>query len=302
MTEAVADPPTHVLTIDVEDWYHLSGEQIRGTGRLQPERLAGQLDRLLELLARHGSRATFFCLGGSLAQAPQLVRQIAAAGHEVGTHGWGHEPIRQIGLAAFREDLRRSIDWLQDLLGRPVQGYRAPAFSVTAEQLAGFHDACFELGLSYDSSVFPIRGARYGIPNAPAMPHVVREGNGRRFVELPLSTVQWAGRTWPVAGGGYWRLLPVTVILWAIRRLEQEGRPMVTYLHPYEFDRQRLSATEAAGWSLRSVKHGFKQNLRRQTMYSKLDVVLARHRFTAVEDYLRERPRLPTYDPGADLL
>jgi polysaccharide deacetylase family protein (PEP-CTERM system associated) len=281
-----------VLTVDVEDWYHLTGEQIRGAGTLRPEVLARQIDRLLGLLDRHDCRATFFCLGGSLSQSPELVRRIAEAGHEVGTHGWGHQLISRVGLDAFREDLRRSIGWLEDLLGRAVHGHRAPAFSVTRAQLEGFYDICFEAGLQYDSSVFPIAGRRYGIPDVRPEPHTVRSQGDRRLVELPLSTVRWLGRTWPVAGGGHWRILPVGAIHASIRTLTRLGRPMVTYLHPYEFDTQRLSAFEAAGVSGRSLKHDLKQNLRRGSMYRKLDTILAAHRFGAAEDYIRDVGRI----------
>jgi len=277
----------NVLTIDVEDWYHLAGEQFRGAGTLRPDILARQIDRVLELLARHGCRATFFCLGGSLAKVPQLVGRIADAGHEIGTHGWGHQPILQIGLGAFRADLDRSIAWLQELLGRPVLGYRAPAFSVAPAQLDEFYDICLAAGLAYDSSVFPIRGRRYGIPTARPEPHVVREAGGRRLIEIPLATLPWLGRRWPVAGGGYWRIMPAGLIATAVARLNRAGQPMVTYLHPYEFDAQRLSAVAAAGPSWRSLKHGCKQNLKRGSIYGKVDAILSAYPFGAVEDYLR---------------
>lgn len=288
MASSPSQQLTNILSIDVEDWYHLSGEQIRGRGDI----LAWQLDRLLGLLAAHHTRATFFCLGGSLVESPQLVRRIAEAGHEVATHGWGHQPITQIGLDAFAVDLRRSLDWLRDLLGRPVNGHRAHAFSVRADQLEAFYDVCFEAGLTYDSSVFPIRGRRYGIPGANPAPHVVRDRDGRQLVEIPLSTLEWGRRVRPVAGGGYWRLMPLRTIRRCIERVNALGRPMVTYLHPYEFDPRPLSALKAAGLSLRSLKHGLKQNLNRRSMFGKLDAVLAAHRFGAVEDYLRESGRL----------
>ncbi len=287
-----SQPPINILTIDVEDWYHLTGEQIRGSGTHRPDILARQLDRLLGLLATHRTRATFFCLAGSLAGAPQLVRRIADAGHEVGTHGWAHQPIWKIGLDAFRTDLQRSLDWLADLLGRPVKGHRAPAFSVRAEQLEAFYNVCFKAGLTYDSSVFPIRGPRYGIPGAPPAPHVVRDRDGRRLVEIPPSTLEWRGRVRPVAGGGHWRLMTTRTIQACIAGVNALGRPMVTYMHPYEFDPAPLSALAAAGLSLRSLKHGLKQNLNRRSMFRKLDAVLATHRFGAVEDYLRESGHL----------
>src|SRR5262245_13253661 len=216
------DPrPLNILTFDVEDWYQLVGDQVRGSGEAQPARLARQLDRLLDLLCRRKARATFFCLGKSLERQPELVRCIASAGHEIGSHGWGHELLSRIGLPAFQKDLRRSLDWLQSLTGRPVRGYRAPAFSVPADQLEAFYDVCFAEGLRYDSSVFPIRGQRYGIPAAPLAPTVVREDDGRRLVELPLTTLVWRGRRWPVAGGGYWRIAPLRVLDRAVYRVNE---------------------------------------------------------------------------------
>ena len=243
---------------------------------------------MLGLLDHHSTRATFFCLGKSLEQHPQLIRQIADGGHEVASHGWGHELVYRIGLESFRRDLRRSMQWLADLLGSPVRGYRAPAFSVPSDELEGFYDVCFEEGLEYDSSVFPIRGRRYGIPDGPVRPTVVRSSGDRRLVELPLATLDWIGRRRPVAGGGYWRMFPSRMIRAAVSRLNQRGQIMVTYLHPYEFDSRRLSASAAAGRSLRSVKHGLKQNLGRASMFGKLDNLLKHHKFGAVEDYLRE--------------
>lgn len=278
----------NILSIDVEDWYQLAGERLTGAGKSRLDRLECQLDRLLALLGGHGCRATFFCLGKSLEHAPHLVRRIADAGHEVASHGWEHQLISSIGLQAFRADLERSLSWLRDLTGRAVAGYRAPAFSVTASQLESFYDICFEAGLLYDSSVFPFGGRRYGISNAPVAPTVVRESNGRRLVELPLTTVDWGGRRWPVAGGGYWRVLPRWAIDRAISRVNREGRPVITYFHPYEFDCRDLSVTEAAGGSLRSRRHGLAQNLGRKGIYRKLDYVLSRHAFSAAEDYLRE--------------
>ena len=280
-------PGPNVLSIDVEDWYQLTGEQLTGHGGARSDMLARQVDRLLELLARHGCRATFFCLGKSLTDCPGIVRRIADAGHEIASHGWGHEPIHRIGLERFREDLLRSLGWLRDLLGVPVRGYRAPAFSVTADLLEEFFDICFAAELSYDSSVFPIRGRRYGIVGHSLAPTVVREAGGRRLAELPLATVGWAGRRWPVAGGGYWRLLPTWCIQAAVTRVNCEGRPMITYLHPYEFDPARLDAVAAAGPSGRALRRRFLQNLGRKSIYRKLDRILSRHCFGAAEDYLR---------------
>lgn len=292
-------PTQNILTVDLEDWYQLCGEILNGTGRRRPDKLEDQTGRLLDLLATHNCRATFFCLGKSLVKNPGLVRRIAAAGHEIASHGWNHEPIYRIGLRALRSDLQRSIAWLSDLTGREILGYRAPAFSVASRQLEGFYDVCFESGLTYDSSVFPIRGRRYGIPGAARCPHIVRRDGDRKLVELPLGTVTWGGRTWPVAGGGWWRLLPAPIIHASITRCNREGLPTMTYFHPYEFDPGRLSTVLAAGWSLRSVLWYFRQETGRASVYRKLDRMLSTHRFYAVEDYLRDQNYLETQRAGA---
>lgn len=280
-------PPDNLLTVDLEDWYPLSGELLAGASQSQGGILERQLDRLLELLARRNCRATFFCLGKSLVDHPHLVQRVAQAGHEIGTHGWGHRLIWQIGLDAFREDLRRSIGWLTDLTDCPVYGHRAPAFSVRLEQLEGFYEVCLDCGLMYDSSVFPFRGRRYGIADAPRSPHVVRQDGDRKLVEMPLATVNWVGRCWAVAGGGWWRLLPGGVICAAVARLDREGVPFTTYIHPCEFDSQRLDAARTAGRSFRVAMWNLRQNLGRPSLYGKLGRLLSAFRFGAIEDYLR---------------
>jgi len=286
-------PPPCLLTIDVEDWYQLSGQQLTGMGRARPGILERQLNSLLQLLANHGRKATFFCLGISLHDCPHLIKRIQQAGHEIASHGWAHQPIHQTGLDAFRTDLKRSIDWLQQVTGRRILGYRAPAFSVAPEQLEGFFDVCFDAGLTYDSSVFPIRGRRYGIEHASRGPAVVRDAGGRRLIELPLATVRCFGRARAVAGGGHWRMMPIRLINAALRRIGDEGLPAVTYLHNYEFDRRHLDAQLAAGPASSAAcrtaaLHGIRQNLGRSAMHRKLDSLLRRHRFSTIEDYLRD--------------
>lgn len=284
----VAFPPRWMLTVDVEDWYRLIGQYFGGGDTPRLEALSRQLGVLLEIMDRHQCRGTFFCLGGSLHDAPQLVKLIADAGHEIATHGWGHEQICNTGLDHFAQDLRRSVHWLEDLLGRPVLGYRAPQFSVAPHQLEKFLDICFDVGLVYDSSVFPIGSWRYGIPNGSAKPTIVRVDGTRHLVELPVTTTVWMGKRWPVGGGGWWRVLPEFLINSALERSVGDGTPVVTYLHPHELDPQHLNATWSASRSLRLGWCSFRENLGRNSMSKKLDRLLSKHRFIAVEDYLRE--------------
>lgn len=284
--------PGNLLTIDLEDWYQLVGDRYAGVDRAYPHKVEHQMERLLGLLARHNCRATFFCLGRTIATAPHIAKLVADGGHEIATHGWSHGYIYDLGLERFGEELRRSIGYLQELTGKPVRGHRAPSFSVRREQLEGFYDTCFDAGLLYDSSVFPYARRRCDWSDAVRYGEIVRQVGDRKLIELPLATIEFAGRRFPVAGGGWWRVLPTAVLDFAVRRLEREGLPFVTYFHPYEFDTQPLSAVSVAGRTLRAFRHELSQNLGRSTMFGKLEKMLARHRFIAVEDYLRDAGHL----------
>lgn len=288
MTAAAPTSPQLLLTIDLEDWYQTFGDLFRSDACVRPDVMERQLARVLDLFDRHHARATFFVLGKSFEHHPEFVKRVAAAGHEIATHGWGHEPLPKIGLDGFRRELRRSMAWLSDLTGRAVLGYRAPIFSVSEAELERFYDICFEEGLRYDSSVFPFRGRRYGIPGAPRRPTVVRDVGGRKLVEMPLATVDWRKRRWPVAGGVQWRLLPLVMLRGALRRLAAEGVPATTYFHPYEFDPRWLNFVQAGGWSLGSVKRWTAQSVLRFTLHRKVDRCLGSFRSGAIEDYLRE--------------
>jgi polysaccharide deacetylase family protein (PEP-CTERM system associated) len=229
MTTAV----TNALTIDFEDWYQgLEIPHTQWDG--YEDRLPGAARRLLGLLADAGARATFFVLGSAARRHPELVREIAAAGHEVGTHGHSHTPVYRMTPDAFREEIRTSVAMLEDLTGRPVLGHRAPFFSITRASLWAL-EILAECGLRYDSSVFPVVNYRYGIPDAPRWPHPVDAG-GRELVEFPLSTCRMLGRNLPVAGGAYFRIFPYAVTRWGFRSINRGGRPAVFYLHPWEVD------------------------------------------------------------------
>lgn len=279
----------HLLSFDFEDWYQLTSDQLGSGDVARPDALERQLDRLLGLLERHSTRATFFVLGKSVESRPGLVRRIAEAGHEVATHGWGHRFIFEIGLEAFREDLTRSIAFLEDLSGKPVRGHRAPAFSVRPEQLEGFYEVCLEAGLLYDSSVVPYAGRRYGIPGASRAPFVALEKGGRRLWELPLSTLEFGSRRFPIAGGGWWRVSPGGFLSRAIRAVERDGLPFITYFHPYEFDDRRLDGLSILDRSPRALLWTLKQNLGRRSMMPKLDSMLGRFRFVPAEELIDDR-------------
>jgi polysaccharide deacetylase family protein (PEP-CTERM system associated) len=224
---------TNALTFDIEDWHQLVEWKLNGTLPACSRHVLAQTHDILEILADRGVRATFFILGLVAEAHPQLVREIAAAGHEIGSHGWSHQLVYRQTRDAFAAETRRSKAALEEALGTPIRGYRAAEFSITAESRWAL-DVLAESGFSYDSSIFPIRGRRYGIPGAPLGPHRVSTSAGD-LLEVPLTAVEKGGRHWPVGGGGYFRLMPYPLTRRAIESVNAAGRSAVAYFHPYEF-------------------------------------------------------------------
>ncbi len=233
------DTMPNVLTIDVEEYFHVSAFNgvIRESDWGSCEsRVEKSVDRLLDVLDAHGCRATFFVLGWVAQRQPGLVRKIASRGHEVGCHSFAHRIIYTQRPEEFRNDIRRAKATIEDALGLPIEGYRAPSFSIVERTLWAL-DVLVEEGFGYDSSIFPIRHDRYGMPAAPRGPHRRRTPGGAAIWELPPATARVLGASLPVAGGGYLRHLPEGVMHWGIRRLnDKDGLPAVVYLHPWEID------------------------------------------------------------------
>lgn len=239
MTGSATAPP-HVFTVDVEDWYQGLDLAEDEWARFAP-RLETGLARLLALLDDAGARATFFVVGWQADRTPGIVREIAAQGHEIACHGYSHRFVYRLTPATFREDLRRSRDILEGIIGRPVVGFRAPFFSITADALWAL-DVLLEEGFRYDSSIFPVWNHRYGIPRAARRPGLVATPSGSAIFEIPLSTVRFAARglplglNVPVSGGAYFRLYPYGFTRALVRRLERGGDRLVFYAHPWEYD------------------------------------------------------------------
>lgn len=223
--------PQFVVTVDVEDWPQSTWDNSLS---ISP-RAAKNVESLLDILAAHRHTVTMFVLGKFAEGYPTCVKRIAKEGHEIASHGHGHIPIFRQSPSQFREDVRRAKCYLEDLIGQPVTGYRAPDFSVTRQTLWAV-EILAELGFQYDSSIFPIRHTRYGIPGWPVHPVRVKLESGQNIVELPIATLSLAGRCWPVGGGGYHRLMPWLLIKWAILHNFRCQQPFVAYCHPYEFD------------------------------------------------------------------
>ena len=226
------------FSTDVEDYFQaeaLRGFFPRDTWAAQEDRAVANTERVLALLDETGARGTFFVLGWIAERHPDLVRRIAAAGHEVASHGTDHELITRQTPEEFREDARRARVLLQDLSGQEVIGYRAPSYTVVRDTRWAL-DILAELGYRYDSSIFPIRRRRYGIPGAPRWPHRLALPSGRALAEFPLPTVRALGVNLPATGGAYLRLLPYGFQLRALRSMLAAGRPFVVNVHPWELD------------------------------------------------------------------
>lgn len=227
----------NALTIDVEDYFHVSAfddaARRERWGSFE-SRVCANTERLLNQLAEASVSATFFVLGWVAERHPGLVRRIAAAGHELASHGYAHRLVYDMTPASFRDDLRRAKDAIACASGVEIVGYRAPSFSITRRSLWAL-DVLIEEGYAFDSSVFPVRRDRYGLPGAPRFAHEVVRPAGR-LLEIPPSTIRLAGMTLPVCGGGYFRLYPYGVTRRAIDAINRGGQPAIVYLHPWEID------------------------------------------------------------------
>lgn len=242
------------LTIDVEDYYHVSAfETISppSSWAARESRVERNTERVLSLLAEANVMATFFVLGWVAQRHPSLVPRIAAQGHEIASHGYQHQRVGTQDRATYREDIRRSKQLLEEQLGAAVNGYRAPSYSITRQTDWAF-DELLDAGYLYDSSIFPMQHDFYGIPDWPRFAgYAVKEGDnwiardrpaiaGASIRELPITTLRLGSRNLPIAGGGYFRLLPYAATRWGLSRINQhEQQPFVFYLHPWEFDPQQ---------------------------------------------------------------
>jgi polysaccharide deacetylase family protein (PEP-CTERM system associated) len=243
--------PSHVLSIDVEDYFHVEAFAKvvdRGQWDSYACRVEGNTRRLLDLLDESGAQGTFFILGWVAERYPALCREIVSRGHEPACHSYWHRPVFRLTPQEFREDTRRAKDVIEQACGMRVEGYRAPSFSITTRSLWAL-DVLAELGFTFDSSIFPIHHDTYGIPEAPREPFRV-EMPSASLLEYPMATFRLLNQNLPVGGGGYLRMLPFWYTRFGLRRAQAERVPVVVYLHPWEIDPEqpRLSG----GWKSRT--------------------------------------------------
>ena len=226
----------NAMTVDVEDWFQVQAFAqaiARADWDGLESRVVGNTEAVLALFADAGVRGTFFTLGWVAQRHPALIRAIVAAGHELASHGHGHQRVHEIGEAAFRADIRRAKATLEDAGGVAVRGYRAPTFSIGAATPWAYQ-VLAEEGHGYSSSVYPIRHDLYGAADAPRAPH---RPDPSGVVELPMTTTRVLGRNLPCSGGGFFRLLPYPLYRAGLRRVNAaEGLPGIFYFHPWEID------------------------------------------------------------------
>lgn len=275
----------NAFSVDVEDYFQvaaLSSAVARASWTQRESRVGRNTDALLGLLAENRVRGTFFVLGWVAEHHPALVKRISAAGHEIASHGFSHELIYKQSPGEFREETLRSRGLLEDLSGTAVVGYRAASFSITRRSLWAL-DVLIDAGFQYDSSIFPIRHDRYGIPGAAREPGTVMAPSGRSIVEFPMSAARFLGANVPVSGGGYFRLLPYWLTRLGLRQINVERScPFTFYLHPWEIDPGQPR-----------VKVGWLSRLRHYTNLhvceSRLRRLLTEFRFAPMREVLEAR-------------
>lgn len=280
---AATQPLVNALSIDVEDYFQVSA--------LAPHiprsdwdgiecRIERNVDRVLAMLDDHGVSATFFTLGWIAQRHPGVVRRIVAAGHELASHGYGHQRASDQSYAVFLEDVRRAKGLLEDLGGVEVKGYRAPSFSIGADNLWAL-DALREAGYVYSSSIYPVAHDHYGMPDAPRFAHLRENG----LLEIPPTTLRRGGRNWPASGGGWFRLLPYGMSRWAIREVNRvDGQATMFYFHPWEID---PGQPRVAGVS---AKTRFRHYINLEHMETKLRRLLKDFAWGRVDRIFVEKP------------
>lgn len=269
-------PRVNALSIDVEDYFQVSAFApyiARSEWNTRECHIERNIDRILEMLWLHDTQATFFTLGWIAERYPQVVRNIAAAGHELASHGYGHERVGSLSPQAFLADIQLAKILIEDLSGSPVLGYRAPSFSIDAQCRWAF-DALQSAGYRYSSSVYPIAHDHYGSPQAPRFAFEARAG----LLEIPLTTLRLAGRNFPSSGGGYFRLLPYALSRWMMARVNaREGQACMFYFHPWELDTEQ---PRVPGLSARAR---FRHYLNLERMQPRLEQLLQDFRWDRVD-------------------
>lgn len=269
----------NVMSVDVEDYFQVAAfaDRIpREHWERWPCRVEANVERILALFDEYGVKATFFTLGWVAERYPGLVRRISDNGHELASHGYGHQRASEMSRPAFRQDITRAKALLEDIAGVAVRGYRAPSFSIGQANLWAL-DELAAAGYAYSSSIYPIAHDHYGMPQAPRFPY--RPARCPELLELPPTTVRLAGRNLPAAGGGFFRLLPYAVSRRLIERVNRvEGQPCMFYFHPWEVDPAQPRVPGA------SARSRFRHYVNLERMEGKLRRLLKDFRWGRADD------------------
>lgn len=279
---------TNILTIDVEDYWSVFSKDWLHRDIPPTDAVARNTEWFLETLQQFNVKATFFVLADIAQHFPGLVRTIAQNGHEIASHGSSHTQIFKLTEEKLRDEINKCKELLEDIIGQPVTGYRAPAFSITPNTQWAL-EVLAEQGFEYDSSIFPIAGKRYGWPGFSKGVCNIELPSGRSIVEVPLSTVTLWRKSLPAAGGGYLRHLPYSYTQWAVKRIQKE-RPVIVYMHPYEIDTDATpidTAHLSANDQQMAVKHHKMQLRNRATVAKKFVRLLTQFQFTTMRDLLK---------------
>jgi polysaccharide deacetylase family protein (PEP-CTERM system associated) len=274
----------NAMTVDVEEYFQVTAfDNVvdRQDWSFLPSRIERNVGSLLDLFDEFGVRATFFVLGWIAERHPAVVKRIADRGHEIGCHGYDHKLLYGQNREVLRRETALARTLLQDLTGQSVLGYRAASFSIGRGNFWAL-DVLVEAGFAYDSSLFPVVHDRYGVPGAPRHVHRVETPGGSSLLEVPPSTVVLGGLTLPFGGGGYLRILPLSVTRWALTRLNVRDRlPAVLYVHPWELDPEQPR-----------VRAGFTTRMRHYTgiksVKPKLSSLMREYRFGPIWDVVAD--------------
>lgn len=284
----------HAFTVDVEDYHNVMARDWLGRDGPPTPAVLDNTSRILKHMAQFGVRGTFFILGEVADTYPDLVRDIAAGGHELGVHGFYHRQVFKLTPESFRKEVADAKALIEDLTGRPVIGHRAPAFSIMPNT-AWALDVLADVGFRYDSSIFPIAGRRYGWPGFRLDIHEVDLAGGRSIIEAPLSTVSLLGKRLPACGGGYLRHFPGAVTRWAVRRIGCD-RPAIVYTHPYEIE-TNLGPLDTSGLDAQTARRAQRfhrwQLRNRGSVEAKLVRLLQEFEFSPLWEVVRSTLAMP---------
>ncbi|WP_034630045.1 XrtA system polysaccharide deacetylase [Desulfotruncus alcoholivorax] len=264
----------NLLTVDLEEWFHANYKKdIINIYKYSEHRIVENTHRLLKLFEECNAKATFFVLGWVAENYPKLVLDVCNKGHEIATHGYGHDLVGELSREKFIDDLVKSKQLIESIIGKKIIGYRAPSWSINKSNFWVF-DILKEYDFQYDASIFPVNTFLYGIPDAPRFPYVLKQG----ILEIPCSTINLIGKNFGFSGGFYLRILPLWLVKYGINTLNKQGIPAVIYIHPREIDLFQPKI-------LLSRKESFIHYYGIKNCYEKLRNLLKKYRFTSIRDY-----------------